>query len=529
MHSWRDTFKQAQGTLLLGAVFALVLLALSGVLSYRNARNLIARSSRVNEIHATITHEKDLLSRLNQAEGAMFSYVITGDTNFLAPYHPATNGIPTELRYIKSGIEGHADAQKEFTRLEKQIYARLGQISQRIELRAKEGGEAVAALIKTGQAKAVMDEIRDANAALVRHETERLAQMEERSMFAARATLVVDVISGTFSVVLLAVIFAWLMRENVTRRGTEEELRKAGRDLEMRVAQRTADLATLNGSLQREIAEHKAAEEALRASEKKNEQAATALAEKNKDLEMLIYVASHDLRAPLLNIRGFVSELLRSCSAVQTLVERTPGDSVSKTELARALEDVPESASFIQAGVARMDALLSGFLRLSRLGRAALRISRIDMNALLQNLAQSFAFQLREAGGDIDIGKLPRCSGDATQLTQVFSNIIDNAVKYRDPSRPLAVRVSAITNDGMVAYQISDNGIGIPEDHLQRVFEIFHRVNQSSNEGEGLGLTIARRILDRQGGRMTVESAVGAGSIFTVYMPAAEREAGGAA
>lgn len=248
-------------------------------------------------------------------------------------------------------------------------------------------------------------------------------------------------------------------------------------------------------------------------------QFAADLAERNKEMETIVYTVSHDLRSPLVNVQGFSKQLSRACDKILAAVAAAPDGAVPVADLqALAETSIPQALRFINAGAAKMEMLLAGLLRYSRLGRVALVIRPLDMNVMLAEIMAATRFQADEAGAEIVLEDLPPCLGDSTQTSQVFANLIDNALKYRDPARPLRVRISGRVEAGRAIYAVADNGIGILREHQPKVFDIFHRLNPDTTTGEGLGLTIAQRVLERQKGRIWVESGEGVGSTFLVSL-----------
>ena len=248
------------------------------------------------------------------------------------------------------------------------------------------------------------------------------------------------------------------------------------------------------------------------------------LAEKNKELEAIVYTVSHDLRSPLVNVQGFGKQLNRACDVIRAAVSAA-GDSgtVPAAALKQPVETaIPQALRFINAGVSKMETLLAGLLRYSRLGRVALTIRPLNVGGMINEIVSAMKFQLDEAHAEVAVESLPTCMADAVQTSQVFGNLLDNALKYRAPERPLRIRITGRLEGTEAIYAIADNGIGIAAQHQAKVFDIFHRLNPDSTPGEGLGLTIAQRVLERQKGRIWVESREGQGSTFYVALPAVD-------
>ncbi|MBX7120912.1 MAG: PAS domain S-box protein [Opitutaceae bacterium] len=267
-------------------------------------------------------------------------------------------------------------------------------------------------------------------------------------------------------------------------------------------------------AIRTDITARKADEEAL-------QQMAAELAEKNRELEAIVYTVSHDLRSPLVNIQGFGRQLQRACDAIVVATHSAGANGgVPVERLRQPVESaIPQALRFINAGITRIESLISGLLRYSRLGRVTLNVCPIDMNAMLGEVMAAMKFQLDEAGAEVCVESLPLCLGDAAQANQVFANLLDNAVKYRSADRRLVIGIRGEVRDGRAVYAVSDNGIGIAPEHQAKVFEIFHRLNPEATPGEGLGLAIAQRVLERQKGRISLESVPGQGSTFIVSLP----------
>jgi PAS domain S-box-containing protein len=274
---------------------------------------------------------------------------------------------------------------------------------------------------------------------------------------------------------------------------------------------RVGSVLTLRDDTQREAAER----EQRRLNEALAEQAAE-LAESNEELQRYAYIVSHDLRSPLVNVMGFTSEL----QAMREEMLEAGAKPEDDPDRARTLADFDEALGFIKAAIAKMEGLIAAILRLSREGRRTLRPEPLAMAPLMQGIADSMRHQTDAAGAAIEIAPdLPDLEADRLAVEQIFGNLLDNAVKYLDRSRPGLIRVTGEERGLRVAYRVADNGRGIaPQDHA-RVFELFRRAGAQDRPGEGIGLAHVRTLVRAMGGRVELDSEPGRGTTFTVVLP----------
>ncbi|MBW8034920.1 MAG: HAMP domain-containing protein [Planctomycetes bacterium] len=245
------------------------------------------------------------------------------------------------------------------------------------------------------------------------------------------------------------------------------------------------------------------------------------LEEKNRELQSVVYVASHDLKSPLVTINGFSEEVGYICNEIKDVIENGGVDESVREKLAGLLNnEIPEDLRFISAGTTKMQTLIDGLLQVSRVGTIEVEIEPLNLNEILHSIENVMQYKIKSKGVNLTIEDVPGCTGDANLVNQVFSNLIDNALKYLDPDREGTIHVWGRENGVRCVYCVEDNGVGIDERNQDRVFELFHRLKPDSEEtGEGLGLTIVSRILERLDGSIWLESKAGEGSRFFLSLP----------
>jgi PAS domain S-box-containing protein len=262
--------------------------------------------------------------------------------------------------------------------------------------------------------------------------------------------------------------------------------------------------------ISRDVTERRKAEEQLK-------RYAAELERSNEEVKNFAYIVSHDLRVPLVNLKGYTSELRSALGVIGSNFDAALPhlNDEKRSEVAMALhEDVPEALEFITNSVSRMDSFINAILILARLGRQDLKPEPIDMNALVKTTVETMSHQLQERGIEVIVGALPHVAADRTSMEQVMGNILSNAVKYLDSSRPGRIEVTAQANGAETTFRIRDNGRGIAAEDMHKVFAPFRRAGKQDTPGEGMGLAYVQTLLRRHGGRISCESELGKGTTF---------------
>lgn len=273
----------------------------------------------------------------------------------------------------------------------------------------------------------------------------------------------------------------------------------------------------------RDITARKKYERSLKKSREQLMRLKEQLEAKNKELETVIGVVSHDLRTPLVSIHGFSGEIKLNCREGLDTLSGLNLPPEQAAVIRRIFEtEIPECLGYIDVSAKAMDRLVRSLVKVARSGLAKTSPEPLDMNELVGSVAAGLQFKTKTAGTLLAVESLPPCFADKDHVTQIFSNLMDNAVKNIPPERQGQIRVTGTAEDGRSVYCVEDNGVGIAREFQQKIFDMFARLRYEQTEGEGIGLAVVKRMLDRNNGTIRVESEEGKGSRFYVTLPASD-------
>ncbi len=263
--------------------------------------------------------------------------------------------------------------------------------------------------------------------------------------------------------------------------------------------------------------------------EQKLQQYAADLKQSNEDVLSFAYIVSHDLRAPLVSIKGFTGELQLALKKMETVIETSLshlGDQ-ERSRIAMVIRaDVPEAMKFIGSSVDRMDGLINNILKLSRAGHRELKPELIDMKILTNSILSSLAHQIERSRTSVIVEELPVITADRIAMEQIMGNLLDNALKYLEQGREGKIIITAEQGAHDTTFHVRDNGRGVAGDDLTKIFEIFRRAGKQDVAGEGMGLAYVKALVKRHDGRIWCESELGAGTTFSFTVPHAREPMG---
>ena len=430
----------------------------------------------------------DLRNSLQNAETGQRGYLLTLDEVYLAPYNAARGEIDPSLEHLLQILSPYPQAREMIAAIEENVAVKVEELDRTVQLARQGRRDEALEIVASDSGQIAMTELRTVFEDIVTRADNRLTEGVEDQRASATALRLVTIVGA---VMIIAVVggSAWAVLAYTREVAAARQLLSTTNvRLEERVAERTADLARANEEVQR-----------------------------------FAYIVTPDLRAPLVNIMGFTSELEASIKQIADYMEQAqPGedDMVARDAKLAATEDLPEAVGFIRSSTRKMDALINAILKISRDGRRPVKVERIALAKLLDNAAGAIQHQVAELDGNVEVADdLPTIKSDRLSLEQIFGNLLDNAVKYSDPGRPLRIRITGEHLIGnRIAIDVEDNGRGIAADDHDRVFELFRRSGEQSKPGEGIGLAHVRTLVRNLGGDITVRSELGKGSTFRVTL-----------
>lgn len=420
-----------------------------------------------------------------EAESSQRGYLLVNDPNYLDPFRAArARGEENLAIAVQKLGQLNVDARG-LDALREIVSKKYDELDKTVALAQAGQREAAIDIVRANHGRELMSRIRELTIA----ELDRLATMRKQwivELQDSADTMTVLNVLGSVAVFLLAgLAVAQQVRHSSALAVAQQNLAAANDALESRVAARTRDLKRANEEIQR-----------------------------------YAYIVSHDLRAPLVNIIGFARELENAFASLKPLAETARDEPGAEKAIAAVREDIPEALKFIRSSTSRMDALIAGILRLSRLGGLALQPQSVDLDQLARDCIATVRHRLNGAGAEVEVeGRLPSVVGDRDALSQVLANLLDNAAKYLSDARVGRIVLRGRQTTTQTSIEVEDNGRGVAANDQSRIFELFRRAGTQDQPGDGIGLAHVRTLARRMGGDVTVRSDGKSGSVFTVTVP----------
>ncbi len=481
-----------------------------------------AQRVQERELHSkeVIVTAERALRLAAETHSAVRGYVVTADPIFLQTYEARRTVLPATVKHLEELVADNSDQVARATAMERSTRRLLAWVEETKQF--VDAGDRVEATERvkrrTGQREVTI--LREVAEELLTEE-ERIDQERRAAVLESQRRIDWLFAIGIVLAFLAAILMTWmlmgtiasrmeLLTENTRRYAEDRELSApiGGRDEVARLDQAFRKMA---GAIDEAKRREKAYASSLEAR-------SASLESANRELQNFASVASHDLQEPLRKIQAFGDRLRDRCS--EGLGEQ------GRDYLER-----------MRGAASRMRTLIDDLLAFSRLQTKAKPFEVVDLQSIAEDVVSDLEGRIHQSGGKVTLGQLPMIEADATQMRQLFQNLIGNGLKFRRPDMAPHVEVSAsrmtsteadedgstehLPQDAAWRIIVRDNGIGFDEKYLDRIFDVFQRLHgRGEYEGTGMGLAICRRIVIRHGGRITAESQPGSGATFIIKLPA---------
>lgn len=475
----KGLLKRTQSFLIALAAVPLLLAIVSYYASVQHAKS-VASELATGEFVLSLD---DLLTTVQDAETGQRGYLITGSGLYLAPYLRAKDQVRERL----SDAMGFArTAGVEFPHwnvLRTAIDAKMEELELTVKLR--DAGQVDAALneVRGGSGQQRMAQVRQIISQLKTDQIAVFERRDEEQLLNERRLRITLSVGVVLAIVLLLSAFRLGVLYLRERSLSDAEILGLYEKLELRVVERTAE---------------------LEARTRFSEAQAKELERSNADLAQFAYIASHDLQEPLRMVASYVGMLSKHYGA--------------------ALDDSARTyMQFAMDGASRMQALINDLLSYARAGTQAIAKKQISFERIMEQALASLRLTIEETSAVVEYARLPVVELDEVKMTQVVQNLVSNAIKFRRNGTPPRIRVSAERRGSDWLFSIADNGIGFDPKYQDRIFEVFQRLHGVGKySGNGIGLSICRRIVEHHGGRLWADSRPGVGSTFFFTLAAGE-------
>lgn len=490
----------------LTAILLAIVVLVVTVVGLKQNRQILESTEWVRHTHEVLESLERFLSELKDAETGQRGYLLTSNETYLEPYQTGIVSVWEELKRFKALTSDNPDQQQRIESLRPLITEKFAELRETINLHQSRQIQEALDVVNSDRGKQTMDTIR---VRIIEMAAEEYLLLDQRMAIAeqtARNTtigmtgfaVIGIVIGGGLSTLIITAVVrrVTLLTQHTKQVESSGDVGKRVPDLgDDEVGQLAEAFNAMTDNLQTVIVELQQSEASVKTLNNELESRSKSLEKSDAELQQFAYIASHDLKEPLRSIQCFV----------QMLQEDYEGNLDEQAdELIRCTVKATE----------KMQLLIEDLVNLPRIDSQAKPFEPVEMDDVFADVLSALKTSIRDAGAEVNCDKLPSVMDDRFQIAQLLQNLIGNAIKYRGDEAPL-VYVAVAEKADSWQFCVSDNGIGIDPKYANQIFEIFKRLHSEAQyPGTGIGLAVCRRVVERHGGKIWLDSAEGEGSTF---------------